>query len=335
MLQIAVHDLDGVEQLLPGILVQGIGIGRRQHGHAQHVGTALDAEDLAVGMDPPDGPGCHDVGPGEQDPQNGCEPQVLFQGHAPFLAERCTVLGQEGCQGDVVRCQFLEQCQVFHQIVHLFIGSPYQESCIRLIPQILQIVHTVNLGGKRMGGGMEPAEMERGRGHEAEEVPLGPGLVQPMVGFLRPFPHRKAQGAVGEFLLQVGQNIAQDHIRIVMILSPFQHKGSDPQLIAQGAGPPDLFPVQPEAVEFTVLLPAGAVRTVLGAVVAEFQHALEVHPAVEHIVHGLLGTPEQFIPQQRVLRLEQGLILLVREYGIFLQLVHQIHNAHPSFRCVS
>jgi len=103
-------------------------------------------------------------------------------------------------------------------------------------------------------------------------------------------------------------------------------------VIAFGTGCPDLFPVQPEPGQVVVLFPAAAEQAVLGAVVGEFQHPLEMYLPVEHKIHGLLGPPEQLGPEQRVFRQQELFIFLIREHGIFLQLIHQFHNVHPPFR---
>ena len=99
-----------------------------------------------------------------------------------------------------MRSQFLEQGQIPDQVFRLFIGSPHQEAGIRFVSQFLQVVHTGDLGGQGMGGRMEARKMQGIRRLEAEEVPLGPGLMEPMVGLPAPLSDGKPQGAVRELL---------------------------------------------------------------------------------------------------------------------------------------
>ncbi len=170
------------------------------------------------------------------------------------------------------------------------------------------------------------------RGLEAEEVPLGPGLVEPVVGLAAPFPDGQAQSTVRELLLQVPEQVAHDHVRVVMVFPALEQEGTDAHPVAQFAGPPDLLPVEPEPGQIVVFLPATAEQAVPGTVVGKFQDPLEIDLPVKHEVHGLLGPPEQLGPEQRVFRQQELFIFLIREHGIFLQLIHQVHNVHPPFR---
>ena len=88
---------------------------------------------------------------------------------------------------------------------------------------------------------------------------------------------------------------------------------------------------QPEPSQVVVFCPALAEQAVLGTVVCEFQDPLEIHFSMKDEIHGLLGPSEQLGPEQRIFCQQKFLIFLLRQNGIFLQLIHQIHDCHLLF----
>ena len=116
-----------------------------------------------------------------------------------------------------------------------------------------------------------------------------------------------------------------------MVFPALEEERPDAQFVSQAAGSPDLFPIQPEPSQVVVFRPALAEQAVLGTVVGEFQYPLEIHFSMEYEIHGLLGPSEQLGPEQRIFRQQKFLIFLLRQNGIFLQLIHQIHDCHLLF----
>ena len=243
------------------VVIEGVffpGVRGRQVGH-HHVGSRLDAQLPALGMDGTQGGGGGQQYLRQGKPHQSQQDQGVLQGARPLLRKGGVLLGDEGPQAHHVGLELLEEAEVLRQGVRSLARGAYHESGSHLVADVLQGAQAVHPVGQGKLRGVQSAVVDRVGGLVAEQIPVGSGVKPQLIGLPVELPQGEGHGAVRKAALDGRHGRRHPVWGKPRVLSGLEHEGAEAPAVALLAAGQDGVPVQPVAGHMAVVPPDSAI----------------------------------------------------------------------------